>query len=131
MKSLYIQYFFLTFAVSNLIRKAMTTILRIEHKDGCGIFRSHVCVNLNDFDTFSERHNDFPTPNEDMFILRYVEEDEFCAFKSIEQLQEWVTADEIKQFIKLNCKVLLIDVSERSEEHTSELQSLRHLVCRL
>ena len=90
----------------------MTTILRIEHKDGCGIFRSHVCVNLNDFDTFSERHNDFPTPNEDMFILRYVEEDEFCAFKSIEQLQEWVTADEIKQFIKLNCKVLLIDVSE-------------------
>src|SRR5205814_3864634 len=28
-------------------------------------------------------------------------------------------------------KVLGIDIPHRSEEHTSELQSLRHLVCRL
>jgi hypothetical protein len=90
----------------------MTTILRIEHKDGCGIFRSYASGCLVNAKTFHERHNNFPSPKDDMFILRNVEDDEFCAFKSIEQLQEWVTADEIKQFIKLNCKVLLIDVSE-------------------
>src|ERR1035438_8910509 len=33
--------------------------------------------------------------------------------------------------VELACALLHPDVSKRSEEHTSELQSLRHLVCRL
>src|SRR5437899_9616857 len=38
----------------------------------------------------------------------------------------------IYQFVFLNSKLILKRLSSvRSEEHTSELQSLRHLVCRL
>src|SRR5262245_62803584 len=41
-----------------------------------------------------------------------------------------MTLDEIKQLIEF-LKVHDLSEFERSEEHTSELQSLRHLVCRL
>src|SRR2546425_4055353 len=34
-------------------------------------------------------------------------------------------------FIKVNCAAMPRDLLERSEEHTSELQSLAYLVCRL
>src|SRR5258705_6423144 len=37
----------------------------------------------------------------------------------------------IKQTMKAGNIVCLMTLSTRSEEHTSELQSLRHLVCRL
>src|SRR5947199_316490 len=38
----------------------------------------------------------------------------------------------LERFTNLNCPVLLgVSRKSRSEEHTSELQSLRHLVCRL
>src|SRR5262245_65390110 len=37
----------------------------------------------------------------------------------------------VRRALQRRIKVLFIDESSRSEEHTSELQSLRHLVCRL
>src|SRR5258705_1780475 len=40
-------------------------------------------------------------------------------------------ADVIGRGVKLAVRIGLIAKSHRSEEHTSELQSLRHLVCRL
>src|SRR5205814_2921142 len=49
--------------------------------------------------------------------------------------------EEIKRFLNFQCQnvrnasqdllLLLVGDARRSEEHTSELQSLRHLVCRL
>jgi len=97
----------------------MTTIIRIEHKSGKGIFRARInrrgdCLDdkFKWADKLFDRHSDFPTPYRDSLINRPIEEDEFCAFKSIEQLQEWITKDEIKKLSKHNFKVLIIDVSE-------------------
>lgn len=97
----------------------MTTIIRIEHKSGKGIFTTKVNRRGNYLDEkykwaneLIERHDKFPAPYEDILINRNIKEDEFCAFKSIEQLQEWITKDEIKRLSKHNFKVLLIDVSE-------------------
>src|SRR5437899_5181926 len=43
-----------------------------------------------------------------------------------------VIFDKAKAFVRCEAwSLFLIDPSTRSEEHTSELQSLRHLVCRL
>src|ERR1039458_1625408 len=39
--------------------------------------------------------------------------------------------DEIKQENELEREAIVTKAAQRSEEHTSELQSLRHLVCRL
>src|SRR5258705_10206836 len=43
-----------------------------------------------------------------------------------------VQASGIREHLHANAGVIAVDIRQgRSEEHTSELQSLRHLVCRL
>jgi len=88
-----------------------TTILRVEYTDGWGIFRSQAWRQLSNSEDFINRHKEFPTPQYDAYIDREPDTDEFCAFKSIEQFQQWVTPTEIKELIKEGCKVLLLDVS--------------------
>ena len=99
----------------------MKTIIRIEHKSGYGIFRAtdrlgneiiHTKKHENKFKHLVRRHYDFPTPFRDSKIDRYIEPEEFCAFKSIEQVQQWITKDEIIALTKLDFKVLMLDVSE-------------------
>ena len=99
----------------------MKTIIRIEHKSGYGIFRA---VNRlgnciidskkagKTFNKLQVRHFEFPTPHRDSKISRFIEDNEFCAFKSIEQVQQWITKDEIIALTKLDFKVLMLDVSE-------------------
>ena len=43
------------------------------------------------------------------------QENIFCAFKSIDQFQEWVSPQEIKEFIKMGFEILLIDTSDHIE----------------
>jgi len=95
----------------------MKTIVRIEHESGEGIFHSESCNRLSNYQEFAERHGEFPTPhcetpklNMDKFGKNW-----FCAFKSIEQMNEWVTSSEIKEFIKLKCRVLVLDVTQYQE----------------
>src|ERR1035438_674772 len=45
-----------------------------------------------------------------------------------DELADIIPTDQIKEYLSLYGQLLL---TNRSEEHTSELQSLRHLVCRL
>ena len=99
----------------------MKTIIRIEHKSGYGIFRA---VNRlgnciidskkagKTFNKLQIRHFGFPTPHDDSKINRFIQDNEFCAFKSIEQVQRWITKDEIIALTKLDFKVLMLDVSE-------------------
>src|SRR5437899_12885795 len=48
-----------------------------------------------------------------------------CSVLAVMGLSEWIAADE-DEYIRIAA-----GLASRSEEHTSELQSLRHLVCRL
>lgn len=95
-------------------------IVRIEHKiDGKGIFRSQTKSCRNRFERIKchtelyERHRyNFPPPYRDKGIMRSPFYDEFCAFKSIDELQSWVTKEELQRLIKVGFKVLVHDVSD-------------------
>ena len=102
----------------------MQTILRIEHPEtGYGIFTSSSTEIgklmktgadwLLDRAYFYDRHDKFPTPSHDHGLKPYIRcLDDFCAFKSIEEFQQWILPEETKQFIKMGFKILLLDVSE-------------------
>jgi hypothetical protein len=94
----------------------MKTVIRIEHPyDGNGIWcsmnkdRVRLIELLSNHDEFEERHGRFPVVFVD--IDHFIQNIHYCAFKSIEQLQEWVYSNEIKELISLGFKVYMIDLS--------------------
>jgi len=92
----------------------MKTIVRLEYTDGNGVFRANnnegarIKYHHSQWDIIEARHDLFPTPWED--TIRGFNDSHYCAFKSIEQLQQWLTVEEIKEFITLGFKVLMLDV---------------------
>lgn len=93
----------------------MTTIIRIEHPySGWGLFKAYdengndIVDNFEWYEDLCVKHCDFPTPCADIGKRQY---DEFCAFKTVEQLQEWVKANWLKDLIQVGFKVLMLDVS--------------------
>jgi hypothetical protein len=111
----------------------MITIVRIEHKDTYGLFvantaegekRNHCIRDIKD-NFINDRHADrFPVTRMDRTILQsdYKRSTHLnpskdgkiwlCAYKSIDQLQQWIYKDEFKILFDNNYKVLLLDVTE-------------------
>ena len=96
----------------------MTTIIRIEHPfSGWGLFKAFnkegydIIDNVNCWDALSLKHLDFPSPSADKG-LRNLQKDEFCAFKTVEQLQDWIEPSWMEEIISLGFKILMLDVSE-------------------
>ncbi len=93
------------------------TIIRVEHpQDGKGIWRSKtndewMCDKISNYWKISDKHSNFPTPNSDK-KLNGINPDEFCAFKSIYQLQKWIIKSELIEFISLGFKVYALTVSD-------------------
>lgn len=93
----------------------MKTIFRIEHFSGSGLWTTkdengwYIIKNAPFFGELSNKHSMFPTPFEEGYSLL---ESEFCAFKSIPQLEEWVDRDWIKWLSENGYQVLLLDVKE-------------------
>jgi len=92
----------------------MKTIIRIQHETGNGLWRTMIegdflCTSLSFHDELSEKHEDFPTPAQENHFLK---KEEFCAFKSIEQLQEWIKPNWFKEIMDLGFRILMIEVSE-------------------
>jgi hypothetical protein len=99
----------------------MKTIIRIEHPtDGKGIWRSKKDVEcdinyidtLSNFNEFLDKHRNFYTPYREPLIKDEFTDNHYCAFKSVEQLQQWITTDELKEFISFGFKVYTLDVQE-------------------
>ena len=94
--------------------KNVTTVIRIEHSvDDKGLFSSTECriYEYAELEDLIQRHNEkFPLPYLDKGLDGTILENEFCGFKSIEQLQSWVYPDEMKFLIDKGFRVLLIDV---------------------
>ena len=96
----------------------MKTIVRIEHKNGYGIWQArdtqgyHIIDSTTFFSDILARHNNFPTPLEEG--LRRLD-NEYCAFKSIPQLEEWVERSWLKELFENDFKVLLLEVSNWKE----------------
>lgn len=105
------------------------TIIRIEHKsDGFGMFRSklnecddnptRVEVGGGGNDILEElwlRHNNFNTPYKDGLDMGLRFKEWFCAFKSIEQIQQWILPDEFQVLLDNNFHILLLIVTEYQE----------------
>lgn len=93
----------------------MQQIVRIEHSDGWGIFRTQGGrPNVSDLgmDDLVRRHcNDFPTPYQESGG-KSLERNQFCAFKTIEQVQQWIMPDEMRLLLSHDFKVYLLEVSQ-------------------
>lgn len=91
------------------------TIIRIEHPNGWGLWRTQIdgqylIETASCHDALSDKHYNFPTPFHDEGLGKY-DTNEFCAFKTIDSLQEWVEPEWMKEIISIGFKVLMIDVS--------------------
>ena len=103
----------------------MKTIIRIEYiPDGIGIFTtflSNASIKrsirpLDDFCvTAFVRHLNFNCPLQDRLDIRKYGKEWFCAYKSIEQLQKWITPEELKLIISEGYTILMLDVYEYQE----------------
>lgn len=97
-------------------------IVRVEHKiDGKGIFRSSTkkketcrfskipnCIRL-----YLRHTQKFPLPSKDKGINREPLIDEFCAFKSIDDLQMWLENNELRNLIKIGFKVFVHTIHKK------------------
>lgn len=98
-------------------------VIRIEANDGLGIFMNYDnnCVirdiislikeneeNNLKLKTIRIRHNDFPTPYEEKL---YITNEYFCAYNSIELLNEWIKPKEIKFLIEVGFNILMLEVT--------------------
>lgn len=99
----------------------MKTIIRIEHSCGNGIWKAlysrfdNICYSFSFYNNFKEKHASFPTPYFDKGINRMMEIDEYCAFKSIEQLQQWIEKEWWIEIFKAGFKVFMLDVTSYVE----------------
>lgn len=93
-------------------------IIRIERR-GRGIFRpsNQAIYRSKIAQRTYDRHNrgGFPMPHVENLDMYKGLKEWFCAYKTIEQLQEWVKKEELNFFFSKGFKVLLLTVSEYQE----------------
>jgi len=110
----------------------MKSIIRIEHpSDGIGIFTTRnkgermwkytsedhktnpVCIfdySPSSIGEFVFRHRDFPMAEIDCegFII----DEHYCAYISVEQVQQWIMPEELNQLIDLGFRIYILDISQ-------------------
>lgn len=89
----------------------MTIIYRIEDKEGHGCYIDGA-RQTNGLSHHDRDMNGHPTPLYDKGILRYVENKEFCGFKSLTQLKKWFTLKQIKRMRKNGYTIKKVFVDE-------------------
>jgi hypothetical protein len=100
----------------------MLQVVRLQHKtSGVGIFRcglfNEEYINMTDeekcmYDDFNLRHRNFPTPSTEGLSMYRNDRKWFCAYKTVEQLQQWLMPNEIRFLISKDFDVLLLTVNE-------------------
>lgn len=83
--------------------------IRIEHPNTeLGIFRHE--VKLQDLGLFEllERHQNFPTPNEERRLYGIFKKRYKCAFKTVEQLKRWIYSEEIEALLLAGFEVYVM-----------------------
>jgi hypothetical protein len=113
----------------------MKTIVRVEHYVGDGLWKAKdnngsIYMSFSFVDDLVEKHYNFPTPNQDLLLSISLRKNPqyYCAFKSIEQLQQWIDKEWWKEIFELGFKVLLIDVSECLEGEYQILYQKQHIL---
>lgn len=97
--------------------KKVKQVVRIENL-GRGFFRpsdNRITI-TNRYKNILGKHSNFPIPQDDRDInLRLGNKYYFCGYKSIDQIYEWLSSDDIKWLIKKDFKIILYDVVEYQE----------------
>lgn len=110
------------------------TIIRIEHPNsGDGIWQhmesnEHLCDYFSFYDRFASKHKEFPSPRKDLGINRPINHYEYCAFKSIEQIHQWIEKEWFSEIISSGFKIYMIDVSECIEGEYQILFRKEHIL---
>lgn len=110
--------------------------IRIEHPmDGKGLFKS--CAEYtepscyrHDLYNMRKRHNDFNLPNEDGLDLKKDCKEWFCAYKTVEQIQEWIKSKEFDMLIECGYEINLLEVDEYQIGHHQILFTKESIVKR-
>lgn len=93
------------------------TVIRIEYPEsGLGLFRStktdEAFDESGELDALRQRHYNFPMPHRDGISMSLCGAEWFCAFKSVDQVKQWVTTEEITFLKSLGFVVYMLDVTE-------------------
>jgi hypothetical protein len=91
----------------------MIQILRAENGNGVGIF--HGGFAYNPCRDIGYRHRNFPNPHNDGCDLYRDSKDWYCAYKSIDQIQQWIMPHEFKKMPIAGYRVYLLTVMEYQE----------------
>lgn len=92
----------------------MKTIIRIEYSDGKGLWNAknknnnYLCDNFSFSHDLIDKHAEFPTPQQEELPIS---NNHYCAFKSIEQVNQWIDKEWFSEIIEKGFKILMIDVS--------------------
>ncbi len=111
----------------------MKTIVRIEHISGNGIWQSYVDGDIDRpfYDEFSfsselkSKHVYMNTPQEDGLDMT---SQHYCAFKSIEQMNQWIEKEWYKELFEHDFKVLSIQVSDYQESMDQVIFKKRDII---
>ena len=88
-------------------------VVRVQNREtGIGFFRSSVLFKLSGLYNLFPRHANFNTPQEDGLNIELEGKEWFCAYKSLEQFEEWVILSEVRVLIENGFDVLLLDVED-------------------
>ncbi len=101
----------------------MKQIVRIEHKDsGIGIwnhsndgsYKRNVEA-IDSYELLRDRHLNFLRPFEETNLKGIFNKDYYCAFKSLDQLKDWIYDNEVKELIDQGFIILLIELNNYHE----------------
>ncbi len=88
-------------------------LIRIEAPNGIGIFMNSEYPYLDDISPYAgAKHMNFKEPYDDGLNLMLYGYKWFCGYKTIEQLKEWLRADEIKTLLNNEYNIFLIDAKQ-------------------
>lgn len=99
----------------------MMTVVRVEHpSDGWGMFRAtswdkKSIVEEEIIDSMQHRHYRFRTPYLEGLNMSLYDREWFCAYKSMDQIVQWIYPEDFKALISLGFIIYLLDVTEYQE----------------
>ncbi len=101
------------------------TIFRVEDRTGCGMFRSDLNPVRNFCRDIHNRHSSFNTPDEDGL---YIKDNEFCAYKSLDHIKQWILKDEFELLVAYGFKIYEIGVKKWREGRDNVLFQNKHIM---
>lgn len=96
-------------------------VIRVEHTDGNGMFRNSIAP-VHEVDNYLmqnmwNRHSTWargggmPTPSNDNINIGKDDLDWYCAFRGLEEFNQWVYPEEAKKLIELGYRIYSLEVT--------------------